>query len=721
VADRERQRSDLRFQDQQPFLQRLVLRWRNDVKMSEQIFRGKTFWVAQDPVSLQYYRFGPQEHAVVALLDGTHTLGQVHETLAERDPDASPFSEVVNFVFSLRQANLLQSSEEADDLALHERAEKKHKQERLQKLSSLLYPRIPIFDPEKFLNKTMAYVRFVFSRPFKVFWWVTMAMGLWIIVANLGELGKRAYGVLAPENLVLLWIAFAGLKSVHELGHAYAAKNDGVEVHRLGILFLVFTPCLFTDVTGMWQVDNKYKRAFVGFAGMYIEFFIACWALLVWHVTEPGLVNSLAYNVFFIAGISSVLFNGNPLLMYDGYYILSDLVDIPNLRWKSWGYLSHLAKKLLLGLDSKPPAGDAKEKTWFVGYGILSFCYRILVVTGVILFVSAQLFIVGVLLAVSAAIAWVLVPLGKLVHFLLFSSRTRTKRLRCAAVFVLVVGVGGALIGLLPVPEHVRVPCVVEPVEQETIRARWPGFVQSIEVSDGQRVKAGDVIVRCSNKELEVRVKTNEHELAQLKAYVEKLKQTDPVRADAAEFKMRMLEENLDAWRRQVEDLVIRAPLDGTVVAKDLERIRGRYVRTGEELAMVATLGRLRVIGVLDQKNVSRVKDLAVPGSAEIKLLSAPSATLRGRSVELGPRATYDVPSLSLTNLAGGPVIIDPSAPSGNRTLLPWFRVEIELDENQTDVRLGTTGEIRFTLHKSPLAAQWYTGILRFLRARFYL
>ncbi|MFW6161741.1 MAG: hypothetical protein ACODAJ_03175, partial [Planctomycetota bacterium] len=321
----ESKRYDLEFREGQPLLGGLQPRFSPHAEITTHTFRGQVWFVAQDPVSLQYFRFGPTEHRVVQLLDGEHALREIHAELAsDMGAEAPTFQELLAFVQMLRSANLLEVPQAEQVDTLYERARKKRRQRTKNVLTNFLFIQIPLYDPDRFLRRTLPYVRWLFTRPVLIVWGLVVLAGLVTFFYHIGELARPAQGVLAPENLFLLWVTFVVLKTIHEFCHAWMARHYGAEVHRMGIMFLVFTPCAFVDVTGLWGVESKHRRALVGAVGMMSEVFLASIALFVWLGTEPGTLRAIAYNVIFIASVSSVLFNGNPLLRFDAYYILSD-------------------------------------------------------------------------------------------------------------------------------------------------------------------------------------------------------------------------------------------------------------------------------------------------------------------------------------------------------------------------------------------------------------
>ncbi|MBL7223657.1 MAG: efflux RND transporter periplasmic adaptor subunit [Candidatus Brocadiae bacterium] len=717
----ESSRADLEFREGQPLLGGLKPIFSPHAEITTHQFRGQVWFVAQDPVSLQYFRFGPTEHRVTKLLDGTHSVREIHQELQQDlAAEAPSFQDLVGFVHMLRSANLLQSpgGEKLD--SLYKRMTKKRSQRTKELFSNFLFIRIPLYDPDRFLARTLGHVRALFSKWFFAVWLGVVLTGASVFFYNLRSLAGPAEGILAPDNLLLLWATFVGLKVVHEFCHAYLAKHCGAEVHRMGIIFLVFTPCAYVDVTGLWRVEDKRRRALVGAVGMMAELFIATFALFVWLATEPGVLHSVAYNTIFIASVSSVLFNGNPLLRFDAYYILSDWAELPNLWTNSRRYIRYLGKRYLLGVEEQAPSRDGREKAWFVIYGIASLLYRTMIVVGIILFVSQVFFGLGLALAVVATVLWIFVPFGQLVNYLLFASATRRHRLRCVAVFAVMMAAVVTPLALVALPQHVYAPCALMEEQRAVARARWRGFVQRVHVRDGEMVAKGQLLAECENEDLRYDVVKTEKELEIAQVRLAGFEKDNEVpAAQAARVRIHALEGKLGVLRERVAALRLTAPCDGLVIAPDIANAPGMFLKPGDPIALIAQPPFNQVVVVMDQANVTDVQQVADALAAV--LFEGRAEEVECRIAKIYPEATHEVPSPGLTNAGGGPVVLDPSAKEGDRTLLPWFRIELVLPEGALPVPLGTTGQARFLIARRPLVQQWYYKLLRLLRSRYLL
>jgi putative peptide zinc metalloprotease protein len=714
--------SELEFEEHAPQLRVLKPRMRPDTDIVAQKFGGKDYYVLQDPVTLQFYRVAGPEREIIEQFDGETTLGEIHERLRGRYGASAPsFRDLAGFVFMLRHANLATCEGSEDMRWAVERAGKKRRRQVQQKLTNFMYLTIPLVDPERFLSAGLPYVRWVFSKPFFVVWLATVGSALVAFAYNAPALLRPVNGVLAPSNLPFLWLSFVLIKAFHELGHGFAAKHHGAEVHRMGIMFLVFMPVMYVDATPVWAFPRKWPKVFVGAAGVMTELFIASLALFGWLALDPGALRTVLFNMIFIASVSTVLFNGNPLLRYDAYYVLADLIEIPNLRQRSTEYFKYLGRRYLFGERVPPSTDRGREKRWFLSYGVLATIYRCFIVTSIILFVASKLFFVGVAIATGVAVLWVVTPLVKLIRHVFFARETRHVRLRAVAVFTLVVAGLVGLLGMLPLAASVRAPCALEPHEQVVLRAKWPGFVSEVNVRDGDAVYEGQVLAVLANEELDTQITSLELDVASSRARLRRFETAHQAAAQAEAFRLGMLQQDLATLQERKGSLTVRAPLDGRVVAPDLERTAGRFLALGEELFTVAALDRLRVTVVVDNADVAallRRQDATV----RIKFGSRPDSVYEGSVERIHPAATQAVPPMGLTGPAGGPVLLDPEATGEPRALVPWYRVDVALAAEGSDQPpVWSTGTARFSVGREPLGVQFWLRFRRMLHRRFLI
>ena len=410
-------------------------RLRGHVRIHRHHYRGELWYVLEDRVSRRMHRFNPQAHYVIGLMDGRRPVQALWDAAIERFGDDAPTQdEVIRLLGQLHAADVLQTEMSPDVDEILRRAQKTRQRSLMQKLSPLAL-RIPLVDPERFLERWLPYYRWLFGPAGALLWLMVVGTGLALATAHWRELTESMSDrVLAPRNLLLLALTFPLVKLLHELGHACATKAWGGEVHDMGVMLLVLMPVPYVDATASSAFRETRRRVVVGAAGILVETFVASLALFVWLQAEPGTLRAMLYDVMLIAGVSTVVFNGNPLLRFDGYYILADLLQMPNLRQRGVQYLTHLVDTRAFGLrDSRFDAGE-RERGWLAAFTVASFVYRMVVMIGIALFIGTQYFVIGALLALWVVFGSIVLPLYKGLNHVFASPKLQRRRNRAVAV-----------------------------------------------------------------------------------------------------------------------------------------------------------------------------------------------------------------------------------------------------------------------------------------------
>ncbi len=484
----------------------LRLGLRPHVQVHRQFFRGRRWYVVQDPFNNQFFRLQPAAYEFVARLRPHKTVEQVWAECLERDPENAPGQEdIIRLLSQLYFANLLQYDLPGDSRKLFERYKQRRQREVQSWFLNIMFARFPLLDPDEFLNRWNPFVGKLISKTGALVWLFVVGWALKLVVDHFPALREQSQGILAPGNLFLLYLGLILTKAVHEFGHAFFCKRFGGEVHVMGIMLLIFTPIPYMDATSAWAFRNRWHRILVGAAGMIVEIFLAALATFVWARTGPGAMHSLAYNMMFIASVSTVLFNANPLLRFDGYYILSDLLDIPNLHARASGHLRHLAERYLFGWrKSESPAETRREATWLTIFGVLSGLYRVVVFTGILLFVADRFLLAGIIMAILCTISWVLVPILRFVRYLATSPRLARTRPRAVAVTLGLVGSVVLLLSIIPFPHRFRAPGILRAQQFAYVVNTASGIIEEVFTLSGERVSVGDPLLRLRNPELDL-------------------------------------------------------------------------------------------------------------------------------------------------------------------------------------------------------------------------
>ena len=361
--------------------------------------------------------------------------------------------------------------------------------------------RLRFWHPDTFFDRTFPLLRWVFSWSGAVLWMLVVVPALVLGAQNWQQLSASASDQLfALDNIALMAVCFIVLKALHELGHGYAVKAFGGTVYEIGVMFLVFAPMPYVDASAAAEFRNKWHRALVGAAGMIVELFVAAVALYVWLAVEQGIVRAIAYNTIIVAGLSTVFFNGNPLLRYDGYYILIDLIEIPNLAQRATRYWGHLIEKYLFGTEGLVFTAAPGERGWLLLYAPASFLYRVGVVLAIALFIASEYLVVGVVVAMWGILTGILLPVGKALWQVFAGPRLQHNRFRAVTVTCGLVAIGVFGLFWIPAPLYTTAEGVVWLPETANLRAGTSGFVQTLLVNPAARSQLGNVSFKARNR-----------------------------------------------------------------------------------------------------------------------------------------------------------------------------------------------------------------------------
>lgn len=698
----------------------LTPRLRSHAKLHRHQYRGQTWYVLQDRSNERFHRFSPAAFSFIGLMDGTRSVQDLWELCSTRFGDNAPTQpDVVQLLSQLHAADVLQCNIPPDTAELLARHDKQRQRKWQKRLMSVFSWQFPLFDPERFLQQFAPLVRPVFSWWGSVLWCLIVLPAVLVGAAHWSDLTDNLIDqVTAPQNLVLLWLLFPVIKALHEFGHAFAVKVFGGEVHDMGIMLLVLSPVPYVEASASSAFANKWQRVVVGAAGIIVELVLAAMAVYIWVSVEPGTVRTLAYNTIFIAGISTVVFNANPLLRFDGYYMLADVLEIPNLRQRANTYLGYLCERYLFGRDDAPvPHATEGERAWFVAYAVSSFIYRVVVVVAILLYLTDQLFVLGVIFAVLTAGTWFVLPLGKGIHYLFTSPRIRRVRGRAVAVSLAMVAWLAAVLTLVPVPYRTRAEGIVWIPDEAFVRAKIDGFVERVVAVPGSTTLPGDLLVICSDPAIEADVKVLEAQLQEIKARVREQLVENLVKAKMLEEQQRYIEERLSRARERQLELEIRSQVAGTFILPKSSDLPGRFIKRGELLAHVVDLKTIIVRTIVDQGDIDLIRHQT--HAVEVRLSERVAVPMSAAIARLVPAATDELPSPALGSEGGGQVPLDPHDSKGHTALKKLFQIDLELPLQHGLLNVGGRVYVRFDHGREALAAQWYRQGRQVFLARF--
>lgn len=691
-------------------------RVRRQVDFHRQIFRGMVWVIVQDHQSGKFNRLTPQGHYLFGRMDGKRSLQTLWQDACARFPDAPPTQgDAIRLLSQLYQADLI-AADAAPDLAeLASRSHRLNRQKTLAHFRNPLALRLPLLDPNTFLERTRWLVAPIFTRWFLILWVCFMLLALVLVVFNWPALSQSAGDqILAGSNIALILCAYPLVKGLHELGHAYATKWWGGEVREVGLMLLIFMPVPYVDASQATAFGSKWQRIAVGAAGILVELTLAGMALLFWLNAEPGIARAFAYNVMLIGGVSTLLFNGNPLLRFDGYFILSDLLEIPNMGPRANKYFWYLCQRhLLFNKNAENPASSGSEAPWLVTYAVASFVYRLMIMIAISLFIASRFFVFGLLLAALSIFSALVYPIAKGVYFVLFSpslGRTRGKGLLVSMGLLLV-----ALLALfaVPMPYTTVASGVIWPDTRAVLRSEAEGFVASVDVGLGQSVGAGAPVLHLVDPILAARISVAASSLRQLELEAQAASLLDRVQASILREQVAFARQELTDLQLTEANLILRAPDGGQIFLPNIEDLVGRLVRKGEAVGYVWPVAppTVRVAVGQSQAELVRNRTQQVDFVLQRDRGHAYPAVLAG-SV---PEGSMILPSKALATSAGGDIVSDPNDPKGLRAIESLFQFEIAPVSGLTGAMIGERAIVRFDHGAEPYGYR----VLRGLRQLF--
>jgi putative peptide zinc metalloprotease protein len=664
---------------------------RPDLEIAAHKYEQRTYYVIKDPVSLRYYRFKEQEHFLLDLMDGKHTLDDAQKAFEARfRPDRLTLEDLEGFGQQLLTVGLAHNESPQAGKQLFDRRKKRLRREWLAILTNVLYIKLPIFDPDWLLTKMLPYLRWIFTP-----WNALASIGLMLAAISLVATHFEIFRDKLPGyheffsfgTVVNLWVALGIVKVIHEFGHGLSCKAFGGEVHEMGALFLCLSPCLYCNVSDAWTLPNKWHRIIISFAGIYVELVIAAIATFVWWNT-PGqpYINNLSLSLMIVCSVSTVIFNGNPLMRFDGYYVLADWLEIPNLRDRCNKYLKNLALEHGLGVEVQREQYMALDRRiLFVIYAVGSWIYRWVVTFSILYFLSMflkpyKLGAVSGLLACAAVGSMIGWPAWRLFDNLRKRGRLPDMKPERVRVSAAIVGVALLLFFFLPLPvSRVRESAVVQvqPLALQKIFVPTSGgILEKLEVRNGQTVREGDVLAIFRNDELAnqlqdalaqvdilgVKIETLREEIKKTTDMNERGKQESELTKTRGE--RAFYAERVPFLEQMLNDLKLKATSSGVVLGLPTVDDVGKFFELNAEtpFCSVGDPGKLRVLVPVSaadyrllQEDGEALKRKDKDLSVTIRVQGRSWRTWEGKIADMPESEAKEVPP-ALTTKYGGPL-----------------------------------------------------------------
>jgi len=707
---------------------------RRDLIVVPQRFGTERYWVIKDPLSLRFVRLREGEFLLFEALDGRHSLHDLQMSFETKfAPERIRPEEISRFVGMLHQSGLLLTDRPGQGAMLHKRGVDRRRREWRGRWLNPLAIRFRGFDPTRLFDLLYPWARPLFSRGAMTASLLFIASAALLIAVRWTTFTARMpsfYEFFTPTNLLLLTAVTGGIKILHEFGHGLTCRHFGGESRELGAMLLVFTPCLYCDVTDSWRFTNKWQRVAVGAAGIFVELNLAAAATFIWWFSEPGLLNQLSLGVMTVASIGTVVFNGNPLMRYDGYYILADAAEAPNLAERSAAVLRSYFSRIGLGIDEEPdPLVPAHRRGWYAAYAVASGVYRWVVTLSIILFLvaAARPYHLEYLARLFGCLGIAGLIFGPLWRFKQFLTVPGTwQRMRTSRV-ILTSAIGLALLGVVcfvPLPRRVFGPLEMQPLAPESLYVHVPGRVVAAEHAYGTTVSAGTILARLENHDVELAVEELTARRDQQRVELASLRR-EQFDTPSAALSIPRSEKELDSLEHQLQEklrdqarLTLTAPRSGTLfpppdvpAVTDEEDLpawtgrpldptnRGCTVDFGQLLGLIGDPRQWQALIVVDQEDVEFVH---VGDEVELLLDAFPERFIQGRVAEIAIGEMRET-SQRMSNKSGGELATKSDPTAGERPLSTSYQVRVQIDDPAGELRIGWRGTARIYVASASL------------------
>lgn len=710
---------------------KLAMRKRPDLTARQHRYQGRVYWVVKEPVGLNYFRFQEEEYAILQMLDGYTSLDEIKDAFeAQFPPQKIGIEELQQFIGMLHRSGLIIANVPGQGHQLLERRNERWRKEWMGRLSNVLSVRFKGIDPDRILNWLYPKIKWIYTPAAVAVCCLLALTALSLVLIQFDVFQSKLptfHQFFTLKNAFVLSIALGVTKVIHEFGHGLTCKHFGGECHEMGVMLLVLTPCLYCNVSDSWMLPNKWHRAAIGAAGMYIEMVIASICTFIWWYTEPGMLNHLCLSTMFVCSVSTLMFNSNPLLRYDGYYILADLIEIPNLRQKATDILNRKMGEICLGLEPPDdPFLPDRNQALFALYSVAAAIYRWVVVFSILFFLYEvwkpyRLEIIGQIIGVAALYGLLVQPFWKLGKFFYVPGRIdKVKKPRMYATLG-VIGAVLAAVMLVPLPHRVYCTFEIQPRDAKKVFVTVPGELAAVQVKSGDEVDEHTVLAKLTNLDVEIDLAKLDGERRQNETQLRSLLRRRHIDREAnleipaVEATLTAIKEQLREKQVDLQRLTLSAPVSGTVLPpaeqkeqkpdRQLaswhgtplqERNRGAYLQEGTLFCQVGDPRKMEAVLVVDQADIDYVRK---NDHVDIKLDEMPLDELRGEVIEIAHEPLRTVPR-HLGNKQGGELATKTDESGVERPMNTSYQVRVPIDDSEGLLRLGLKGRAR--IHTRP-------------------
>ncbi len=698
---------------------KLTPRLHHQIEVHRHDYRGLIWYILEDASSGRNHRFNPAAYLFIGMMDGKRSVQQIFDQMCDQLDDYAPGQEdIIQLIGQLHAADLVKTDANINAEDLLERQTRQKQSKLKQRFMNPVSLKIPLWDPEEFLNRHINKVSWIFTPWVGLLWLLVMFFTLFMAARNWSSISEY-FGVnaLSPYNLILMVLLYPPIKFVHELGHAFSTKKEGGEIHEMGISFLMFMPIPYVNVSSAAHFRNKYKRILVSAAGILVESFLAALGLLLFLIVEPGIIQSIGFNIFMIGGISSLFFNGNPLLKYDAYYILADALSIPNFYQRSGQYWRYFFQYYLFGLKQvSSPANAEGETFWFISYSITSQLYRLAVLWFIFIMLAEKFFLAGIIITGWLLGLQIILPLARSIRFIFFSPALNHNRSRPLLASFALIAVIVYLSGFISVPSYTLAQGVVWQSEESLLKAKQDGFTKELSIEDNQQVSEGVEVIRLEDPFLEAELTIAQAQVREIKSRYRAKRVNSVLEAGIVKEELKIAESELRHIIDKKNSMTITAQNAGTVILPDAADLPGRFVRQGELLGYILDKPLSTIRMAVSQDNIGQLRE-NIEG-IKVRFASDPHREYAAKIIRQAPEATNQLPSAVLSTEGGGNFIVSPER--DNLQLQEnIFVVDLEFNPEQRKIALGTRAYVRIFHGGEPITRQLFRRIRQVFLRRF--
>lgn len=686
------------------------------IQFQRRDYNNERWYLLQDNSNGRFHRLSPSAYLLLCLMDGHKTLQQILDAAAKPElydhPEEVPSKEELTHLLQyLHVADLLLCDLPPNTQELFTRQQQKAKQRWINLLVNPLTWKITLGNPDKILTWMMPLARLISTRTMGVIWLAIVGYALlqagnhWSQLTS-GQLDR----ILSPGNLLLLWFTYPLLKLIHELGHGLFTKAWGGNVNEWGLVFVLGTPMPYVDASAATAFHSKAQRIMVSAAGMAVEIFLAALSLLLWLQLEPGLGRDILYNIMIIGGVSTLFFNGNPLMRFDGYHIFTDLLDLPNLASRANQQLSYLVRHYAYGVKGLFATAVSRLEGWLlVGYSLASFVYRLSILVFIIVLITGYFPELGLLVGawlISFQLLW---PFAKYLVFLVKGKPLAQTRKRALTVSSAAAAVVLLFFVAIPLPMSTSAEGVLWLPDDARVKVDSSGEVVQVLVADGATVSQGQPLLQLINPSLLAELAFKQASLREYDARYQQAWADDRAQAQLLTEDIKSIKDEIEFLQKRVDNLMVRSPSAGYFRIASSHELVGSYFKQGESLGIIDKVDAVRIRAAVTQQEIGLVREAVV--SVEVKLAANPSQLLDAKVSQQVPAATVILPSAALGAQGGGRLAVDSAHADGTHVADNVFLVDLSIPNYQQQGRYGERAYVKFIHPAKPLAVQLYRAI----------